>query len=416
MNPVLQRALLIAGIIAVSLGFFVTIWLVFFRPTDLVPTGNAPGNVNGLPTTGNRNVNGVVNGDINGLPFINGLPTTAEPSRVANGGATLTEEVVGSSSSRLTLATVSNSFRYYDRERGQFFELTADGTGRSLLSDAVYRDVSRIDWSSDGSKAILSFPDNSKVLYDFTLKKQTTLPSELNEFSFSPTGDQVASKYLNPNNRQDQWLMVSRPDGSESDAAEHLGANADGVTTAWSPNNQIIGMYEKSVDSELSEIIFLGANGENFQSAQIEGRGFEPIWSPDGQRLLYSAYGPNTNDNPHLYIMNASPDQIGGQLIDLGLTTRADKCTFSLSGLSIYCAVPYYMNPGSGPQPELSSGIPDNIYRIDLLTGSSSLIARPVDGNLNQRFSATSLQVSPNEDSLVFIDSATGRVHKIRLR
>ncbi len=415
MNPTLRRSLLIAVLVLVVIGFFYVIYLVFFKPGAIVNLNNGPtGNVNGLPGIGNGNVNGLPQVNVNALPLVNGLPEGQQPSSVADGGPTYVDAVVTTASSDLTTSS-DNTFRFYDRTSGQFYELNTDGSGKTLLTDAVYRDVRNITWSPDGTQAILVFPDGSKILYDFANKKQTTLPKELNDFSFSPRSDQIVSKFLNAANLDDQWLMVSRPDGSQAEAAEHLGENADKVTTAWSPNSQMIAMYEKSVSGELSEIVFLGARGENFPSANIEGRGFTPEWSPDGRRLLYSAYSPNTNDNPRLYLMNASAEAVGTNLIDLGLDTTADKCTFSGSGLTVYCGVPYYLNPGSGPQPELSAGVPDNIYRIDLLSGSAQLIARPIDRDLNQRFTAGNLQLSADERTLFFIDQATGTIQKIQL-
>lgn len=416
MNPTLRRILLIAALVLVTIGFLFVIYLVFFRGGPVGNVNNAPGgNVNGLPGIGNGNINGLPQVNVNALPLVNGLPDTQQPSNLANGGPTFVETVVESPTSELA-STSNNTFRYYDQASGQFYELNADGTTKSLLSDAVYRNVRSADWSPDGNKAILSFPDGSKVLYDFTNKKQSTLPKELDDFTFSPQSDQIASKFLNPSNPDDQWLLVSQPDGSQAETAEHLGENARLVTPTWSPGNQIIATYEKSSTADLSEIIFLGAQGENFPSATIEGRGFIPRWSPDGRRLMYSAYSANTNDNPRLYLMNASPESIGTNLIDLGLNTRADKCAFAASGLSIYCAVPYYLRPGSGPQPELSRDVPDNIYRIDLFSGAAELIARPIDRNLNQRFSGTNVQVSADERWLFFVDQTTGQLQKIQLR
>ncbi|MBI2984265.1 MAG: PD40 domain-containing protein [Candidatus Kerfeldbacteria bacterium] len=414
MTPTLRRILLIAAFVLVTLAFFYVIYLVFFKPTPIVPVNNGVGNVNGLPTVGNGNVNRVGLPNANALPIVNAVPPGQQPSNVAEGGLTITDTVVPGASSDLTVG--GKGLRFYDRDRGQFYELSPDGTTKTLLTDDVYRSVSDIDWSPNGQQAILSFPDNSKVLYDFEAKKQTTLPRELNDFFFSPQSDQIVSKFLNPTNADDQWLLVSRPDGSQSETVEHLGENASRVTTAWSPNNQIIATYRRSTTGELSEIIFLGAKGENFRSATIEGKGFTPLWSPDGRRLLYSAYSPNTNDNPHLYIMDGSPDSLGTNLVDLGLDTTADKCAFSQSAYTIYCAVPYYLNAGSGPQPELSAGVPDNIYRVDLLSGSAEIIARPVDRNGNQRFSAANLRLSPREDLLYFVDAATGTIQKIQLR
>lgn len=417
MSPNLRRTLLIAGFILVSLGFLAVIFFVFFRSAPINGnTNQVGGNTNGLPGIGNGNINGVVIGNINALPNINGLPISTTPTLIASGGATTTETIVPASASGVTAVGLEGGLQYYDQNTGKFYRLSPDGLSKSELTDVVYAGVDRLTWAPSGNQAILEFPDQSKILYDFTTKKQTTLPKELNGFSFSPASDQMVSKYLDGSDPTNQWLIVSKPDGTSSLSVEHLGENAGKVLSTWSPNNQIIATYEKTVNTDQSEIIFLGAQGENFPSVNIEGRGFTPKWSPDGRRLLYSAYSAVTDDNPHLFLMSGSTSTLGSGLLDLGLDTTADKCVFSSTGSTIYCAVPYYLNPGSGPQPELSAGVPDNIYRIDLTSGQAELIARPVDSKLNQRFSATNLQLTAGDTYLFFTDAATGSIEKVRLR
>lgn len=413
MNPTLRRILSIALFVAITVGIGYLIYVVFFKPIAPPGANNAVGNVNGLPTIGNGNGNFAVAPDVNALPIVNGLGPQP-PSDIANGGPTFTSTVNPNVSQGLTNGP--GDLRFYDRTLGQFFKLSPDGLTKELLTDAVYREVQDIDWSPDGNQAILTFPDNNKILYNFADRRQTTLPKELNDFAFSPQSDKIVAKFLDGSNLDNQWLMVSRPDGSQSSTAEHLGENADQVKPLWSPNNQIIATFQDAVDDLHSDIIFLGQNGENFKSATVNGRGFDPKWAPDGRRMLYSVYSQDTEDNPHLYLMNASPESIGTGNLDLGLDTSADKCTFSGSGVTLYCAVPYYYNPGSGPAPDLSAGIPDNIYIVDLLRGSSTLIARPVDQNLSQRFSAYNLRLSPQEDYLYFTDALTGTLEKIQLR
>ncbi len=415
MNPNLRRALLIAGFVVVTVGWFFVIYLVFFHGARPIVSNNTNGFVNGLPNPSNGNTNRVVPPrNTNALPVING--SSGGPSPFANGGATTTETVSSTPTSDLTALADHSALQYYDRRSGQLYKLSPDGTQKTLLTTDTYPGAQAVDWAPNGGKAILSFPDDSKILYDFGAKKQITLPKELSDFSFSPQSDEIVSKYLDSTNPQNQWLVVSQPDGSQSVSVEQLGENAGNVTTAWSPNNQIVATYQKSTNSDSSDIFFLGNQGQNFPSVGVQGRGFTPNWSPDGRRLLYSTYSSLTDDNPHLYIMTGSPDQLGASQLDLGLDTRADKCTFSQNGFSIYCGVPYYLNPGSGPDPSLSANVPDNIYKIDLLTGSATLIARPVDGQNSQRFSATNLTLSATEDMLFFTDAKTGTIQRIRLR
>lgn len=415
MNPTIRRALIIAGFVVVVAGLGYLIWYVFFRPGVPVVT-NGPGVItNGLPGVENGNVNRALPPqNINALPIVN--TPTPEPGNVANGGSTYVSPITTTPSSGLAVSPDDGSLQYYDRTTGQFFRLSEDGTTKTAMTDDIYKDVQDITWAPNGDQAILAFPDGAKILYDFNNKRQTTLPNELDDFSFSPQSDQLASKFLDNRDKENQWLVVSKPDGTQPQTAEHLGTNADKVTVSWSPNNQIIGMYTKGTNTDQSEIIFLGANDENFPSVTVYGRGFVPSWSPDGQSLLYSVYSPLTNDNPHLFMMNGSPDGLGSNNLDLNLDTRADKCAFSASGNSIYCAVPYYLNAGSGPQPDLSAGVPDNIYRIDIRSGTASLIARPVDERKAQRFSATNLQVASDESALYFTDAVTGTVQRVQLR
>jgi hypothetical protein len=417
MNPSIRRILLIAAFVAVIIVFGYIIYVVFFRP-EKAPPGGENGNViiNGLPVPGNGNINRIIPTNTGALPNINAIQTGEEISRIANGGPTLTQTIVDQTSTGLTVNPANNALQYYDPATGRFYQISPDGLSRTALTEDTYPGVQTIAWSPNGTLVIMTFPDGSKILYNFATDKQTTLPKELNDFSFSPQSDQIVSKYLDARDADNQWLMVSQPDGSDSKSAEHLGANAGKVITNWSPNNQIIATYQKSTDTERTDVIFLGASGENFQSANVEGRGFTPKWSNDGRQLLFSSYSSITNDNPHLYLMNGSPETLGTGQIDLGLTTTANKCTFAQSGLTIYCAVPYYLNPGSGPQPELSAGVPDNFYQIDLRTNSSRLIARPIDSNRSQRFSAGNLFLSPAEDALFFTDTVTGTIQRVQLR
>lgn len=415
MNPTLRRALFILAFVLVVVGFWFAIWLIFFRPGAPVVTNNGTGGItNGLPNVQNGNVAVRPPKNVNVLPIDN--TSTTEPSQTANGGATLSSSVTSGPASGLAVNTTSGDLQFYDKTSGLFYKVTPDGLVKTPLTTDAYPDVRTVDWAPNGNQAILGFPDGSKVLYDFNTKKQTTLPAELNDFSFSPQSDQIAAKYLDAQNTENQWLVISKPDGSQSQTAEHLGANADKVTVTWSPNNQIVAAYAKSVNDNQQEIIFLGTNNENFPSVNVFGRGFTPTWAPDGRKLLYSTYSPLTDDNPHLYIMNGSPESLGTGVLDLGIDTSADKCTFAASGTAIYCAVPYYYNPGSGPQPSLSAGIPDNIYKVDLRTGTVALIARPVDQQKNQRFSATNLQVAADESALFFTDATTGTVQRVQLR
>ena len=149
-------------------------------------------------------------------------------------------------------------------------------------------------------------------------------------------------------NASDRWLQVANPTGGSARSIEPLGDNAARVQVSWSPTNQVIALYSKSAGLEQEEIVPLGLNNENFETMTVDGRGFNGQWAPGGTSLLFSTYSSTTDYNPTLQLASASGGTIGHDRLDLGLNTWADKCTFSTNASAVYCAVPQYLESGSG--------------------------------------------------------------------
>lgn len=410
-------------IIAFSLGVIALgaiLFFVFFHSGGTNTNGNTnqPLNANGvLPNTnGNANFHANANG---ALPNINGVnvnqPTTNVngPGTVADGGDTLVKTLV-SSNAKYVVTDANGNILYYDPTTGQFYKLDANGN-LVPLTGARFPSAESVTWSTDRSQAIISFPDDSKVYYDFNTKKQATLPKEGQDFSFAPNGNQIAFKY-NAKNEADRFLVVSNPDGTGMKTIEPLGDVGDQVQVSWSPNDQVIATFSKGLNGTSQEILLSGKNNENFKSIITDGRGFESSWSPDGQRLLYSTYNSASDFNPVLHIVDAQGDRIGGDNTSLDLQTWADKCAFGSGGSMLFCAVPNTLPSGSGIYREQASQTTDSFYQIDLKTGAKSQIAVPVGSDGSRQFSAMNLSVSPDGRILYFTDAPTGRVLQLRVK
>lgn len=417
-----RRLLLIIAFIlgVVILGFL--LYISFFRDGS---NGNANGNenqnINGQLPDLNGNVNRPVN--TNGvLPNINasnvnrsGSSTNTSPTPVASGGDTQVGTLVSGNASDIVL-DASGNLRYYDKATGQFYKIDASGN-IVPLSTVKFPEAETVVWSGQKNEVIVSFPDDSKLYYNFDTKKQATLPKEGDDFSFAPAGGQIAFKF-NATNVNDRFLVVSNPDGTDITPVEPLGENGNKVDVQWSPNNQVVATYAPGIDGANQEVLFVGKNGENFKSAVTSGRGFEGSWSPDGQRMLFSTYSASSNYNPTLYIVDAQGDSIGANNRALDIGTWSDKCTFSKSGASLYCAVPDVgsLPSGSGIYRNQAANAPDSFYMIDLVTGSKSLLANPVGTDGSRQFSALNMTLSPDEKTLYFTDAPTGRVLTLKIR
>ncbi len=402
------RKILAVLLFSVSIfGIGGALYFTFFRaPTppaapavvsSVAPSGALPSSVPGAPTAAPSPGAGAP------------LPT---PSPVAAGGPTATTLLTQAPVADTTLNGNGASMNYYDRTDGHFYTIDANGNVQSL-SDKSFPQVSSVAWNKTGSKAVLTFPDDSKIVYDFANQKQVTLPSQWQDVSFSPIGDQLEAKdmALDPQNR---WLVTSNADGSNVRAIQDLGDNADSVTVSWSPNDQVVAFAKSPSLPQDSlyrqSLVPIGKNNENFQALTVEGLGFQPQWSPGGSQLLYSVSGDFSNGKPLLWITDATPNTMDQNRRSLGLNTWADKCTFA-SSATLYCAVPTSLPDQAGLQRVLFRTNPDQLYKVDVATGQTSLVAAPQGG-----VAMENLQVSKDGGTLFFTDASTQQLERIRLK
>jgi hypothetical protein len=409
----IKKVLIILGFLAMVFMFAFLIYSFFFKtpaePTPIQqPIGPTTGS-GGLPGIGNANINGNV-GEVNvntGLPETGKIPQ--EVSQIANGGLTETKPVIDKAVEDITMSS-NGSLNYYDKDSGKFYRRLSDGT-ISEISSKVFYNVSNVTWSNQGDRAIMEYPDGSKTFYDFTGKRQYTLPKEMKNFSFSATGDKIGAQVIGPT-QESNWLVTSNPDGSNLNFLEPIGDKGNDVAVNWSPNSQVVATFRDTHDAVRQEIIFIGQNQENFKSLIVPGRGFTGQWTPDSNKMLYSVYNQGSDYKPTLYLVDANGDNIGNNNAGINLNTWSDKCTISRDSSSAYCAVPRDLPFGSGWYPELADGLPDDFYQVDLKSGRTSLLAIPSGGD----YSANHIFLSSDERMLYFTDQVTGRVYNINLR
>jgi hypothetical protein len=214
-------------------------------------------------------------------------------------------------------------------------------------------------------------------------------------------------------NTNNNFLGVSNVDGTAMRQIELLGDKSSDVEVNWSPTSQMVATFRKTSAGDAQDVFFVGQNGENFKSLEVQGRGFEGIWNNTGTQMIYSTYSATTDYNPELKIADVGGDNTGANTINTGLKTWPSKC--AIGGGALYCGVPIGLEKGSGLYPELADSINDNIYRVDLTTGAKTKLATPsnVDGG---GYVIDQIYLSPDERILYFTDKTTGELNSIRLK
>ncbi len=406
----LKKALLISAllIIAILIGYGL---FYFFRRS---PTGQ---NIFGpLPTTSSTNqfpnstirtstlpTDQISNPNNNQLPSSrNPNPTYYKPDVV---------RVATTDPAVFTSINTQGQTRYYNEGDGKFYQINSDGSIKPL-SDQIFYGAQNVTWSKAQNKAVVEFPDSSKIVYNFDTKKQTTLPKYWENFSFSSDGNELAAKSigLSPENR---WLVTTKDDGTGTKFIENLGDYADRVAVNWSPSRQVVAFSQTGEPAggglDRRQILLLGTQGENLKSLTIEGLDFLPQWSPSGKQLLYSVDSSRTNFKPELWFVDAYGDSIGNNRANLQIATWANKCTFA-TDTTVFCAVPRDLPDGSGISPEIAGGSSDDLFKIDLKSGTKIPVSL---GDKN--YNVGTISYNKEKNSIFFTDKSQTGIFEVKL-
>ena len=412
MSPKLKKVLLLVAILVAAglIGFGL---YLMFKSTGALPTAKPPAKTTpttGLPSAGERQpgVTGVTT-----APGAGQLPTAGvvTPATQPSPSYFRPEAVIKSVADYAVYTSLNNNgnVRYHNASDGKFYRLGTDGKV-TTLSDQTFYNVSKVTWAKNQDKAVIEYPDSSKIVYNFETNKQTTLPKYWSEFSFSDDGAQIAGKSLGlaPENR---WLVVTNDDGTGTKLIEPLGTNADKVIINWSPSRQVAAFSKtgQALGFDRQEILLVGLNHENFKSITAEGLGFLPSWSPTGKKLLYSVYSGRSSYKPELWISNAYGDEIGSNRQMLNINTWADKCAFSGDD-TLLCAIPRSLPEGAGMSREIAAGTPDDLYKIDLKTGLKTPISLG-----GEDYSINNISFDVNTNKVIFTDANKNGIFEAKL-
>lgn len=416
-----KRIIAIIGLVLVAITIGIIIYSVYFKTpatdTTEIQADGEGGVVNQLDLGGDRDTTlgdepiSIINpaeqpevySSASEIP-----PGTTGPVLVA------TTPVVQVPTAGVSISPDTGMVQYYNKLDGKFYKADADGNNISMSTE-VFPSVQKVTWAPNKTMAAIDFPDGNKIVYDFNKQKQYSIPSHWSDLNFSPDSKQIVGKSNSPDPSL-RYLFTANTDGTDARAIEPLGENGDKVLASWSPNNQVIAFSRTAPavggGADRQGVLLIGKNGENFRQLTVEGLGFQPIWSPSGDRVLYSAHNGASNLMPTLWIDGGTTDTVGAAKNFLDVNTWASKCNF-MNDAEVLCAVPdpERLIPGIGFAPQLATETNDTIYKINIRSGLKTLVGKPEGDRTIQ-----TVTPSPDGQYAFLTDQISGEVIKMRLK
>jgi len=139
-------------------------------------------------------------------------------------------------------------------------------------------------------------------------------------------------------------------------------------------------------------------------------------WSPDGNRVLVSFVGSQGGSDIKMGVLGKD----GGDIIDLNAPTFVSKCAWSKDNVNVYCSLPSTSLTENSVLPnDYQSGkatTADTFWKINVSTIEKERVVTLENlKKVGENFDATNLFLSPEEDSLFFVDRSNGKLYGIDL-
>ncbi|PJE59805.1 MAG: hypothetical protein COU85_01710 [Candidatus Portnoybacteria bacterium CG10_big_fil_rev_8_21_14_0_10_44_7] len=304
----------------------------------------------------------------------------------------------------------NNQLKYYTAQDGLAFAVDFAGQNKKELSGSVLTGFIKALWSPDTNQVIGLFAAAAdrpvkKAYYNYQTKQSTVLDENIAWVAWSPDGQKIAYEYLGAGNNNN--ISVANPDGTGWTPV--FQTRLPDWQIAWVAENKI--SLTTPPSGQVQGVLYdLNPKTQDFAKILSDYYGLKPLWSPRADKILFSATDPQTN-LPKLMIT----DSRGENTKELVLQTVAEKCAWSQSNNTIFCAVPQSLATGYQWPDDYYKGLittKDNFYKINFDTGQQTQLFISGDQDF---YDATSLMLDPAEKYLFFYNQYDSQLYRLSL-
>jgi Tol biopolymer transport system component len=198
--------------------------------------------------------------------------------------------------------------------------VTLDGTVRGTICSGPFI-CEPVEWTPSGDAVIVArrqveeLFDLWRVPVDGGAATNLTATEGASEWtaSHSPDGQHLAysRETAVPGRPSDRDLWVAGADGTDP---RQLIAPANPGTLPWSPDGSSVAVYGSVGDQSGVVVVPLTGEPRLISPGEILGIPSDIVWSPDGNRLAYTAYDPSESNVPGVFLINR--DGTGRRLLN----------------------------------------------------------------------------------------------------
>jgi hypothetical protein len=387
------------------------------------PTSNT--DTNSQNNTNNQNPSDISNNIIPRLRQISNFPVAGGVmfDRVSTTTSLLTQENTGTS----TVKTSEVVYRFVERATGHIYETTSRDLSQKRITNTTIPKTYQAFFSGDGenlsmiylnNNAIETFlgkinypqiststvfaSDSEKIEANFANVTGTFLPSE--SFSFTKSQNSNDFAFLNTTDSASGEYITNLYTGNLKTPL--LNKNVYNLNTSeWKiqilKDGTLTLNTKPSITSE-GFLYFLNPKDGILKKKLGNTLALNSITSPDGNKIFYSYNDSGTTKNV-VY------DSTKKTYTSLSLATIAgDKCVWGQKdSVTLYCAIPTNLIRGNFPDTWYQGkyAFNDDLIRINTndFTVKNLLSA---NSETKTNLDVTNLQISPNEDYLMFVNKS----------
>ncbi len=304
----------------------------------------------------------------------------------------------------------SEMIRYYAVD-GRVWDVNTDASGKKSVADEELVGLQSVTWSPDGVQVISTFDKKGKTefyTYNYANGKGTKLKENLDTVKWDGIGAKIIYKYFD-SQKKERTLNVADPDGSNWKKIVDIPFKHVSVSAV--PQSSNISFWNSPWASEETQLFVVGIGGTDLKKIFGGKFGADYLWSPNGQHAIISSLEEENSKKIVLGIIDKN-----GEYKNLGIPTFASKCVWSSDNKTVYYALP--------------GGIPENVvipndylaekfntvdtfWKINIETGKKERIVEL--NELSEKYDASKIFLSNNEDALFFINKIDSKIYKIKL-